>query len=166
MSGRTQAGYRDRSSVRPVTPDAAVLDRVLADLPDVAADLDAAHRAAWDALDPALVELTRLRVAMMLGHAAELAARTPASGVDEATIAELSLWPTSPRFGERERACLTYLEQHLIDVANVTEAQTEAVAAHIGHDGLASYASVVLVLEQRQRLRLAWDRLFAAQEES
>ena len=144
----------------------AVLDRMLADLPDVAADLDAAHRAAWDALDPALVELTRLRIAMMLGNAAELTARTPGSGVDEETIAELSLWPTSPRFGERERACLTFLEQHLIDVANVSEEQTEAVVAHLGHDGLASYASVVLVLEQRQRLRLAWDRLFTPQEQS
>ena len=142
----------------------AVLDRVLADLPDVAADLHAAHRAAWDALDPALVELTRLRIAKMLGNAAELAARTPGAGVDEATIAELSLWPTSPRFGERERACLTFLEQHLIDVANVSEEQTEAVAMHLGHEGLASYASVVLVLEQRQRLRLAWDCLFARQE--
>ena len=145
-------------------PTQAVLDRVLVGLPDVAADLDAAHRAAWDAVDLALVELTRLRTAMMLGNAAELVARTPGTGVDEETIAELSLWPTSPRFGERERACLTFLEQHLIDVANVTEEQTEAVAAHLGHDGLASYASVVLVLEQRQRLRLAWDRLFARQE--
>jgi alkylhydroperoxidase family enzyme len=143
----------------------AVLDRVLADLPAVAADLDAAHRAAWDSLDPALIELTRLRTAMMLGNAAELAARTPGAQVDEQTIAELSLWPTSPRFGERERACLTYLEQHLIDVANVSAEQTEAVAAHLGHGGLASYASVVLVLEQRQRLRLAWDHLFATQEQ-
>lgn len=143
---------------------AAVLERVLAGHADVAADLEAAYRATWESLDPALVELTRLRVAMMLGNQAELAERTPGSGVDEATVAELSLWPTSPRFGERERACLTFLEQHLIDVANVSAEQTAAVAAHLGDEGLASYANVVLVLEQRQRLRLAWDRLFTGQE--
>jgi alkylhydroperoxidase family enzyme len=145
-------------------PTDAVLARVLTGAPDVAGDLDAALAAARAALDPALVELTRLRIAQMLGNAAELAARTPGSGLDEATIAELSLWPTSPRFGERERACMTYLEQHLIDVASMSGEQTEAVAAHLGHDGLADYASVVLVLEQRQRLRLAWDRLFPPQE--
>ena len=141
-----------------------VLARVLADRPDVLADLVAAHDAAWAALDPALVEITRLRIAMLLGNDAELAARTPGSGVDEATLGELSLWPTSPRYTERDRACLTYLEQHLIDVANLDDAQAAAVAAHLGDQGLVDYANAVLVLEQRQRLRLAWDRLFAPQE--
>ena len=152
------------ATVGAAEPTAHVLARVLADRPDVLADLVAAHEAAWLALDPSLVEITRLRIAMMLGNGAELAERTPGSGVDEATIAELSLWPTSPRYGERERACLAYLEQHLIDVANMSDEQAASVAAHLGDEGLASYANVVLVLEQRQRLRLAWDRLFAAQE--
>jgi hypothetical protein len=138
-----------------------VIARVLAARPDVAADLAAAHTAVWAAVDPALAELTRLRIAMLLGNGAELAARTPGTGVDEATIAELSLWPTSPRYGERERACLTYLEQHLMDVANLSDEQAAAVADHLGPQGLADYANAVLVLEQRQRLRLAWDRLFA-----
>jgi hypothetical protein len=142
-------------------PADAVIARVLASQPDVAADLAAAHAAVWATVDPILAELTRLRIAMMLGNAAELAVRTPDSGVDEATVAELSLWPTSPRFGARERACLTYLEQHLIDVANVCDDQTADVAAHLGDQGLVDYANAVLVLEQRQRLRLAWDRLFA-----
>lgn len=141
---------------------AAVIDRVLAGRPggaDVAAELHAAHDAAWAACDPALLELTRLRIAMLLGNEAELAVRTAGSGVDEATVAELSLWPTSPRFGERERACLTLVEQWLIDVAAVSDDQCEAVAAHLGPQGLADYASAILVLEQRQRLRLVWQRL-------
>lgn len=141
---------------------AAVIDRVLvgrAGGADVAAELHAAHDAAWAACDPALLELTRLRIAMLLGNEAELAVRTPGSGVDEATVAELSLWPTSPRFGERERACLTLVEQWLIDVAAVSDDQCEAVAAHLGPQGLADYASAILVLEQRQRLRLVWQRL-------
>lgn len=141
-------------------PTDAVIVRVLASQPDVAADLVAAHAAVWATVDPVLAELTRLRIAMMLGNAAELAVRTPASGVDEATVAELSLWPTSPRFGARERACLTYLEQHLIDVANVSDEQAADVAGHLGDQGLADYANAVLVLEQRQRLCLAWNRLF------
>ena len=143
-----------------VRDTAAVIDRVLAGAPDVAAELHASHDAAWTSCDPALLELTRLRIAMMLEHHAELAVRTPGSGVDEATVAELSLWPTSPRFTERDRACLTLVEQWLIDVADVSDEQCAAVAEHLGADGLASYASAILVLEQRQRLRLAWQQLF------
>jgi hypothetical protein len=140
----------------------AVIARVLAGQPDVVADLRAAHDAAWGCVDPALLELTRLRIAMLLGNEAERAARTAGTGVDEATIAELSLWPTSPRYGARQRACLTYLEQHLIDVAGLTDTQAADVALHLGPEGLVNYANAVLVLEQRQRLRLAWERIFTA----
>lgn len=143
-------------------PTDAVIERVLAHQPAVVADLHAAHAAVWAAVDPALAELTRLRIAMMLGNEAELAVRTPGTGVEDLTPDEVSAWPTSPRFGPRERACLTYLEQHLVDVANVTDEQAAAVAEHLGPQGLADYANAVLVLEQRQRLRLAWERLFAS----
>ena len=37
--------------------------------------------------------------------------------------------------------------------------QTAAVAAHLGPDGLTDLASAVLVLEQRQRMALTWDRI-------
>lgn len=146
----------------PERDTVAVIDRVLAAAPDVAAELHAAHDAAWASCDPALLELTRLRIAMMLGHERERAQRTPGAGVDEATVAELSLWPTSPRFTERDRACLTLVEQWLIDVADVSDEQCAAVAEHLGADGLASYASAILVLEQRQRLGLAWAQLFGS----
>ncbi len=146
----------------PALDTSAVIDRVLGGAPDVAAELHAAHDAAWASCEPALLELTRLRIAMLLGNDAELAVRTSGGGVDEATIAELSLWPTSPRFTERDRACLTLVEQWLIDVADVSDEQCAAVAEHLGADGLASYASAILVLEQRQRLRLAWAQLFGS----
>jgi len=144
------------------TPLAAQLDAVLADHPDVAGALDDLHTAVWRALDPTLLELTRLRIAMLLDCPTELAARTPAAtaaGLDEATIAELADWPRSPRFDERQRACLDFVEQYLIDVAGMSTAQTAAVASHLGDSGLTDFASAVLVLEQRQRLALTWDRI-------
>ena len=140
-----------------------VITSVLHARPEVAGFLHEAHDQAWAAIDPVLAELTRLRIAMLLGAHTELAVRTPAAmqaGLDEATVEELSSWPVSPRFGERQRACLGFTEQWVIDVAALTDAQADAVAAHLGADGLAAYASAVLVLEQRQRLRLAWSQLF------
>ena len=88
------------------------------------------------------------------------------AGLDEATVADLSRWPTSPQFGTRERACLAFVEQWIIDVASVSDEQAAAVAEVLGPDQLAGFAAAVLVLEQRQRLRLAWSRLFTSEEVS
>ena len=119
-------------------PTDEVLAAVLHDHPDVAAHLRAAHAAAWRVVDPVLLELCRLRIAMLLGCEAELAARTPAAverGLDEATVAELAQWPTSPRFGPRERACLALCEQFVMDVAGVTDELAADVSAHLGPAG-------------------------------
>ncbi len=149
------------------TPD--VMASVLVDQPQIDQHLAAAHDEAWRAVDPVLLELVRLRVAMLLDNQAELRTRTVAAvgaGLDEATVAELSLWPTSPRFGPTERACLDFAEQWVIDVASLSDDQAAAVSARLGDEGLAHFASALLVIEQRQRLRLAWTRLFGPQEAS
>jgi alkylhydroperoxidase family enzyme len=146
----------------PRSSTAAVLDAVLAGVPDVARYLHEADTAAWDAVDPVLLELCRLRVAMLLGCQPELAARTPAAvdaGLDETTVAELSRWPTSPRFGARERACLAFTEQFVIDVATLSDDLADAVRDQLGPTGLMDFTNALLVVEQRQRLRLAWEQL-------
>jgi alkylhydroperoxidase family enzyme len=139
-----------------------VLEAVLVEHPAVLGSLDEVDAAAWSAVDPVVLELCRLRVAMLLGSEEDHAARTPAAtvaGLDEATIAELSRWPTSDRFGPRERACLAFAEQFVIDVANLDEELAAEVAHHLGEGGLVDFTRALLVVEQRQRLRLAWDAL-------
>lgn len=141
-----------------------VIGAVLAAHPDVATHLGEANTAAWDAVDPVLLELCRVRVAMLLGCETERAARTPAAtaaGLDEATIAELAQWPTSARYGPRERACLAFTEHFVIDVATLSDDLAADVAAHLGHQGLRDFVSALLVVEQRQRLRLAWERVLS-----
>lgn len=144
------------------TPTGTVIDRVLADHPDVADALHAAHEAAWTVVDPLILELCRLRIAQLLGNDAELAVRTPGAGVDDDLVAALPSWPASPRVGQRERVCLALCEQSVIDVAGVSAAQTEAVTDELGAQGLADLVSALLVLEQRQRLRLVWSSLFSS----
>ena len=142
------------------TPTGAVIDHVLVGHPDVADALHAAHEAAWAVVDPQILELCRLRIAQLLGSDAELSVRTAGAGVDDELLTALPSWPTSPRFGPRERSCLALCEQSVIDVAGLLAAQTEAVTAELGAQGLADLVNALLVLEQRQRLRLAWTVLF------
>ncbi len=145
-------------------PTSDVLTAVLHDHPDIAAHLAEAYAAAWRAVDPVLLELCRLRIAALLGCHAEAAARTPAAreaGLEAATVAELARWPTSPRFGLRERACLALCEQFVMDVASLPDELVRNVAEHLGEDGLADLVTALLVVEQRQRLRLAWEALAA-----
>jgi alkylhydroperoxidase family enzyme len=100
-----------------------------------------------------------LRIAMMLGSASEVAARTPDSGVEEELLRALAAWPTDPRFDPLERACLAFTEHFVMDVASLDDDTVAAVRAHLGDDGTQTFVSALLVVEQRIRLRLAWDVL-------
>lgn len=136
-----------------------VMARVLADRPDVVACLEEARQAAWQAADPRLLELCRLRVAQLLGCDAESEVLTPGAEVDEATASELASWPRSDRFDATDRAVLALCEQWVVDVASLDDGTVRAVAEAIGDEPLVDLANALLVVEQRQRLRLAWDRL-------
>ena len=143
----------------------AILTDVLASRPQVRAHLDAAWNAAWDCVDPVLLELCRLRVAMLLRCDAEMNSRTDvatAAGLDEKTIAALADWPISDRFGPRERACLAFAEQFVIDVAGLDTATADGVREGLGDAGLIDFTNALLVIEQRIRRRLVWTRLFAS----
>jgi alkylhydroperoxidase family enzyme len=150
---------------RPATLSTSeAIEAVLSDRPDVVSQLGAAHAAAWRAVEPRLLELCRLRIAMLLDCTSEAAARTAGIGVDEATIAELASWPTSTRFDQRDRACLAFCEHYVIDVASLTDELAAGVTEHLGPQGLVDFVSALIVIEQRQRLRLAWSRLLGEGE--
>ena len=143
-------------------PTEAVLAHVLAGdtLGDVHEQLAAAHTAAWSATPARSLELCRLRIAMMLGCAEELRARTSVTGVDDALVAALPAWPHDKCFDATDRARLAFAEQWVLDVASLDDATAAAVRDQLGDDGLQSFAYALLVVEQRIRLRLVWDRLF------
>ncbi len=123
--------------------------------PDVLAALPEMHDAAWRVTYADVLDLCRVRVAMLLGFEAGLAA----PDLDADRLADLAAWPTSPRFTSRERACLAFAEQFVIDVASMHDATVAAVVAELGGDGLVTFANALLVVEQRQRLHLMVSRL-------
>ncbi len=110
--------------------------------------------------DPVLLELARLRIAKLLANSVEIDQRSdPAreAGLDEAKVAELAAWPTSPRFSARERACLALTEQFVMDANGVTEEQVAAVTEHLGGPGCYAFVQAISVLETFQRACLTLD---------
>ena len=144
-------------------PTAAVIDRVLgvgaAGHADVREQMTAAHDAAWEATSARLLELCRVRIASMLGCAAEASARTADTGVAPELLDAIAAWPSDPRFDDADRACLAFTEHYVIDVASVDDQTVGAVREHLGDAGVQNFVSALLVIEQRIRLRLVWDRL-------
>lgn len=140
-----------------------VLERVLTarggGFVDVRTDMGAAHDAAWQATDARLLELCRVRIASLLGCAAEAAARTSTAGVDPEVLDAVAAWPTDARFDARDRACLAFAEHFVVDVASLSDDTAAALREHLGDQGLQDFVSALLVVEQRIRLRLVWDRL-------
>jgi hypothetical protein len=133
----------------------ATFDRVLQTVPEVA---HAVHLSAdGTAVVPGdLLEVCRLRVAMLLGNEALLAeARVQQADL----VADLPNWPTSSRFSTAQRACLALTEEFVIDVASSSDESLAAVTAELGEQGMADFVSALLITEQRQRLAMMWERL-------
>jgi uncharacterized protein YmfQ (DUF2313 family) len=117
-----------------------LLDR-LVDRPDLRSALDDVHtnaRRVIDAIDPAMDARYRDRIALLIGL-------TDASAGAPAT--------------ERQRVCIDVVEQMVLDVTGVTDAQIATLAEHLGRDGAVSFVHAALAIEQRLRMRAMWQRL-------
>lgn len=122
-----------------------VLAANLAERRDVLEQLDLAHDAVWNSVDTRLLQLCQQRIRELLGSSDAL---------------EVHDWYSSPLYGESEKACLAFTEQYIVDVANLDDATVRAVGEHLGDQGLVDFVSSLLVVEQRERMALAWTRLF------
>ena len=136
------------------TGTSEVLRRVLADRPDVHRHLGDAWEAAPEAVDRRLLSLCSARIATLLGGPGD-----DAFPLEPELLAALPDWPTNEAFDATDRACLAFTEQFVIDVASLDDATAIAVVDQLGDEGFANFANALLVAEQRQRLRLIWDRL-------
>ena len=138
--------------------------RVIA--PEVADGIDRMDASIWEIADPALVELARRRIAMLLGNTCELEAAPPqAPALPERQVAELASWPTSDAFDARERTALGFTEQFVIDVDCIGDADRAALTEALGPAAVGGFVQALYVLDQGQRGRMALERLFGAGEE-
>lgn len=144
-----------------LAPDLAA--RLRSSAPAAHAALERLHAAAPQEVAPDLLELARLRLAMLLDDGDELdrrkrAART--AGLPHEKVAALAAWPDSPLFSPGERACLAFVEQFAGDVGSLSDAQAAAVLEQLGPASFHAFVVALLALDQHQRLRLALARLF------
>ena len=101
-------------------------------------------------VDPALLELCRLRVAQLLGARHPLSLRTPealAAGLTESRIAALASWWTSDAFGATERACLRFAEQFVLDAKGITDADAAAVVSALGEAGTVALVEALAIFD-------------------
>jgi alkylhydroperoxidase family enzyme len=127
---------------------------MLALAPDSLGALASTARTCWTALDPVVLELCRLRMATLLRAAPDLELRSPAAaaaGLDEAKIAELPQWPSSPRFSPAERAAIALAEQFVIGAYTVTDEQVSAVTDTSSPDQCYTLAQALWAFEALQR---------------
>ena len=104
-----------------------------------------------DAIEAPLLELIRLRIAQILDAPVELERRSPAAvaaGLDETMVDDLSNWPTSPKFDERQRAVLSWSEQWVIDPEQITDEDADATA------GVAQRQGVRGPVDRARRVRI------------
>lgn len=135
-------------------------DDLLALSPVMAQRFAELERQIWraPALDPALAELVRLRVAKLVGCAPALVERTPearAAGQTEAKVNALAAWPTSPLFTARERAVLAFAECYVMDAHAVTDELCERLNEQFTPAELAALTFAVAVFDAKARMRTA-----------
>ena len=127
--------------------------------PELHADWQAFAELFWTRrlVEPTLLELCRIRVAQILGCAAEERRRTPqavAAGLDETALTELVDWPRSQRFSDVQRACLRFTDGFVLDPHGVSDADAAAVAAHLPPKEMMALIEALAVFDGFTRFRL------------
>ena len=130
--------------------------------PEVNAAIERFGELAFAAVDPAMLELVRIRIAMLLGNQEQQAGRAAASPVAEEKIRNLPLWPKSPLFSDAERACLDYAEQFVIDATGMKDAQIQALSAHFTTPEIFAFAHAVYILDGYQRTQMVFGAVLQA----
>lgn len=125
--------------------------------PEAAGLLSITNAHAWSAVPPALLELVRLRIAMLIGNEAGLQRRSAAArdaGLSEAKIAQISKYPSSSEFSAIEKECLAFVEQFVIDVSSLSEDDRARLRPHFSAQQLTEFVMALYVTECTQRLEM------------
>lgn len=99
---------------------------------------------------PVLLECSRLRLVTLLGARSAQRARMSEArdaGLDEAKIAALAHWRSSPHFGPAERAALDFTEQFAADAAGISDGQAARLRAELGDAGLVAFVQALAVFD-------------------
>ena len=129
------------------------VDQLFAPLPKAHEHYRALDEKIWDGrLDHALLEVCRLRIAMLHRCAPQLALQRADIGEKRDAIAQ---WPTSPLFTDVERALLRFTEQYVIDAQGVSDADAAGVTAVLTGAEIAAFTVAIGAFDATCRFTLA-----------
>ena len=109
--------------------------------------------------DPVLVELCRLRIAQLVQSRFDLALRySPAvrAGLTDEKTAALPRYPTSEEFTERERVCLEFTEQFVIQSSAISDEDVARVMTVLTPEEFIYLCKALSVMDQFARASSAF----------
>lgn len=126
--------------------------------PELAAEHDRLLDAIWERGDPVLLELCRIRMAMLMGATTAQAERSPAAvaaGLTDDLVGRLPAWPHDPGFTDAHRAALAFTEQYVVDHHGITDDHVNALEAALGPEGVVVLTTALGVWDNQHRLDVA-----------
>lgn len=115
--------------------------------------------------DPVLTELCRVRIAQLVESAFDLSLRwgpARAAGLSETKIADVTRYPESELFSDRERAVLEFAEQFAIQSSSISDDDVLRVQAYLTPEDFIYLTKALGVMDQFARSNSAF-RLGAAE---
>jgi alkylhydroperoxidase family enzyme len=134
---------------------AASLEMIRQQAPEAYEHLRHTYGEAYRAADPTLLELARLRIALMLDPHAP-----PGPGLNDARVRALANWADSDVYTPVERACLAFAEQFAFYVSDVNDELIEDLLALLPPDEVYGLVNAIYVVDTVERLRVTLARLF------
>jgi alkylhydroperoxidase family enzyme len=138
----------------------ATLQNVYGLRPDAFARFGEMYSLLWQSpdVDPSVVELIRLRIAMLAGCDSELAfryRRAVDAGLDEATVAALSRWTSAEEIDEPRRAVLRFAEQYVVDPHGIADDDFDRLARWWSPEAIATIVLATAMCDALTRFRTA-----------
>jgi hypothetical protein len=106
-------------------------------------------------VDPALLELCRLRIAQIVNGSDDVGAVSSAAraaGITDAHLQDLANWFVSERFDAAQKACLQLAEYFCYSAQSVTDDQFADVSAHLPAEQVLGLANALWVSDSSERL--------------
>ena len=142
-AGEFQAGF-----------PAASLEMIRHQAPEAYEHLRHTYAEAYRAADPTLLELARLRIALIVDPDAPLG-----PGSNEAKVRAIEDWANSDVYSPVERACLAFAEQFAFYVSDVNDELIEDLLALLPPDEVYGLVNAIYVVDTVERLRATLARL-------
>jgi alkylhydroperoxidase family enzyme len=145
-------------SLKVAEPPSA-FEGFLAERPELLQLYRSFYASLWDhaPIDPALLEICRLRIAALHGCDSELGLAYAGSNVTAGQVANLDSWETSNQFGPVERAALRLAERMPWNHHDITDSEVADACQHLGEPATVALIVALALFDARCRLRLAFD---------